>query len=66
MAAALGVATISYLPFAFFNLASPIISLIYGFTEKLRIEHIEPAGEPPGRATGTPVRRPAPRRKGPA
>ena len=32
MAAALGVTTIAYLPFCFFNLASPIISLLYGFT----------------------------------
>ena len=32
MAAALGVATIAYLPFCFFNLASPVISLVYGFT----------------------------------
>ena len=39
MAAALGVPTIAYLPFCFFNLASPIISLIYGFTG-FRIEHV--------------------------
>lgn len=32
MAAALGVATISYLPFAFFNLINPLVSIIYGFT----------------------------------
>ena len=32
MAGALGVATIAYLPYCFFNLASPIISLLYGFT----------------------------------
>ena len=46
MAAALGVATIAYLPYCFFNLASPIISLLYGFTG-FRIEHVEPTGEPP-------------------
>jgi NhaC family Na+:H+ antiporter len=51
MAAALGVATISYLPYCFFNLASPLISLFYGFTG-LRIEHVEPTGEPPVSSPG--------------
>ena len=48
MAGVLGVATIAYLPYCFFNLASPIISLIYGFTG-FHIEHIPPteATEPP-------------------
>jgi NhaC family Na+:H+ antiporter len=46
MAAALGVATVAYLPFCFFNLASPVISLLYGFTG-FRIERVEPTGEPP-------------------
>jgi Na+:H+ antiporter, NhaC family len=46
MAAALGVATISYLPYCFFNLASPVISLFYGFTG-FKIEHVQPTGEPP-------------------
>ena len=32
MGAVLGVPTLSYLPYAFFNIASPIIDLIYGFT----------------------------------
>jgi len=32
MASTLGVATFAYLPFAFFNLINPVISLIYGFT----------------------------------
>ncbi len=32
MAAALGVPTIAYLPFAFFNLINPLVSIIYGFT----------------------------------
>lgn len=32
MAAALGVATIAYLPFAFFNLINPLVSIIYGYT----------------------------------
>jgi NhaC family Na+:H+ antiporter len=40
MAGVLGVATISYLPFCFFNLLSPVISLIYGLTG-FHIERIE-------------------------
>ena len=45
MAGVLGVATAAYLPYAFFNLLSPLISLIYGFTG-FRIEHVPPT-EPP-------------------
>jgi NhaC family Na+:H+ antiporter len=50
MAGVLGVATLSYLPYCFFNLASPVISLVYGFTG-FRIEHV-----PPTDAGGEPVR----------
>lgn len=32
MGAVLGVATLSYLPFAIFNIASPVLSVLYGFT----------------------------------
>ena len=32
MAGTLGVATIAYLPFAFFNLVNPLVSIFYGFT----------------------------------
>jgi NhaC family Na+:H+ antiporter len=32
MAATLGVATFVYLPFAFFNLINPLVSVIYGIT----------------------------------
>jgi len=32
MAGTLGVATFAYLPFAFFNLINPLVSLLYGFT----------------------------------
>jgi NhaC family Na+:H+ antiporter len=39
------VATVAYLPYCFFNLLSPVISLIYGFTG-FRIEHIEPTQPP--------------------
>jgi Na+/H+ antiporter NhaC len=41
MAGVLGVATVSYLPYAFFNLLSPLISLVYGFTG-FRVEHVAP------------------------
>lgn len=40
MAATLGVATFAYLPFAFFNLINPIVSVIYGFTG-FTIEEVE-------------------------
>jgi NhaC family Na+:H+ antiporter len=53
MAGVLGVATAAYLPYAFFNLLSPLISLIYGFTG-FRIEHIEPPAEAPAAQTGAP------------
>jgi NhaC family Na+:H+ antiporter len=39
MAGVLGVPTISYLPYCFFNLLSPLIALVYGFTG-FRIERI--------------------------
>jgi len=32
MAATLGVATLAYLPFVFFNLINPLVSVIYGYT----------------------------------
>ena len=32
MAATLGVATLAYLPFVFFNLINPVVSVIYGYT----------------------------------
>jgi NhaC family Na+:H+ antiporter len=41
MAAVLGVATLSYLPYAFFNLASPILSVAYGITG-FKIERVAP------------------------
>ncbi|HLT92333.1 MAG TPA: Na+/H+ antiporter NhaC [Woeseiaceae bacterium] len=42
MAATLGVATVAYLPFAFFNLLNPLIAIFYGFTG-ISIKRIEPA-----------------------
>jgi NhaC family Na+:H+ antiporter len=44
MGAVLGVPTLIYLPFAFFNIVSPLLSVAYGFTG-FRIEHIEPTDE---------------------
>ncbi len=45
MAATLGVATFAYLPFAFFNLINPFVSIIYGFTG-FTIEKIEEEPQP--------------------
>jgi NhaC family Na+:H+ antiporter len=42
MATTLGVATVAYAPFAFFNLISPLVSAAYGFTG-FTIEKIDPA-----------------------
>ena len=54
MAGVLGVATVAYLPYCFFNLLSPVISLFYGFTG-INIEHVEPAaGESGPSASGSP------------
>ena len=41
MAAALGISTMAYLPFAIFNIAAPIMSLLLGFTG-FKIERIQP------------------------
>ncbi|MDP2052087.1 MAG: Na+/H+ antiporter NhaC family protein, partial [Acidobacteriota bacterium] len=42
MATTLGVATFAYAPYAFFNLISPVVSAIYGFTG-FTIEKIPPS-----------------------
>ncbi|HEY4201907.1 MAG TPA: Na+/H+ antiporter NhaC family protein [Devosiaceae bacterium] len=44
MAAVLGVPTLLYLPFCIFNIMSPILTVIYGFTG-FRIERLAPAPE---------------------
>jgi len=41
MAATLGVATFAYLPFAFFNLINPLVSVAYGFSG-ITIKKLEP------------------------
>jgi NhaC family Na+:H+ antiporter len=44
MTGVLGVPTIEYLPFAFFNIVNPLIAVIYGFTG-FRVERIKPPGD---------------------
>jgi NhaC family Na+:H+ antiporter len=41
MGAVLGVPTLTYLPYCIFNIASPIISVLYGFTG-FRVTKLEP------------------------
>ncbi len=41
MSAVLGVPTLLYLPFCIFNIASPVLSVLYGFTG-FRLEKVEP------------------------
>ena len=47
MGAVLGVATLSYLPFALFNIFSPMLSVLYGFTgfKIIKISTAERAGD---------------------
>lgn len=45
MSATLGVATFAYLPFAFFNLINPVVSVLYGAIG-ITITRLEPATEP--------------------
>ncbi len=44
MAATLGVPTLAYLPFCFFNLVNPLVSAAYGYAD-FKIEHLEPPAE---------------------
>jgi len=44
MTGVLGVPTIEYLPYAFFNIVNPIIAVIFGFTG-FRVERIAPPGD---------------------
>jgi Na+:H+ antiporter, NhaC family len=46
MGAVLGVPTLMYLPFCFCNIASPLLSVLYGFTG-FRIEKTDPASTEP-------------------
>jgi len=49
MSGVLGVPTIEYLPFAFFNIVNPVIAVIFGFTG-FRVERIQPPGDAAGAA----------------
>jgi Na+:H+ antiporter, NhaC family len=44
MTGVLGVPTIEYLPYAFFNLVNPVIAVIFGFTG-FRVERIQPPAD---------------------
>jgi Na+:H+ antiporter, NhaC family len=44
MTGVLGVPTIEYLPYAFFNIVNPVIAVIFGFTG-FRVERIAPPGD---------------------
>ena len=60
MAATLGVATLDYLPYAFFNLVSPLVALVLAYAgfKILRLPAAQPAPQPPPRpATDTPASR---------
>jgi Na+:H+ antiporter, NhaC family len=41
MTGVLGVPTIEYLPYAFFNIVNPLIAVVFGFTG-IRVERIQP------------------------
>ena len=47
MTSVLGVATLAYLPFAFLNFLTPLISMAYGFTGFSIVKVDAPASEPP-------------------
>jgi len=50
MTGVLGVPTIEYLPYAFFNIVNPLIAVIFGFTG-FRVERIAPPGDTADTAT---------------
>jgi len=59
MTGVLGVPTIEYLPFAFFNIVNPVIAVIFGFTG-FRVERIAPPSDKPAAAVGDTGATPAP------
>ena len=44
MGAVLGVSALQYLPYALFNIASPTLSVLYGFTG-FKVERLAPAAD---------------------
>lgn len=53
MAQTLGVSTLAYAPFAFFNLINPLVAAFYGFA-RIGIAPLDPAAEPERPAPGPP------------
>ena len=53
MAQTLGVSTLTYAPFAFFNLINPLVAAFYGFA-RIGIAPLDPAAQPPGAAPERP------------
>jgi len=45
MTGVLGVPTMTYLPYAFFNILNPLVALVFAFTG-YRIEHVDPTEAP--------------------
>ena len=58
MSATLGVSTLLYLPYAIFNIASPLLSVVYGITG-FKIERIEPEADPSREGTALRAEPPA-------
>jgi NhaC family Na+:H+ antiporter len=54
----LGISTFEYLPYCFFNITNPILSLIYGITG-FRMDRYAPGEVPPEDETAAPSRQPA-------
>ena len=44
MSATLGIATVQYAPFAFFNLLCPLVAIVYGFAQ-FALKPLEPEGD---------------------
>jgi NhaC family Na+:H+ antiporter len=61
MSGVLGVSTASYLPYCFFNLASPILDVIYGYIGFKVPTATPPSGANGSDADGAPVREPSTR-----
>jgi NhaC family Na+:H+ antiporter len=58
MTGVLGVPTIEYLPYAFFNIINPILAILFGFIG-FRVEHQEPTEQPGQDAIADSAKQPA-------
>jgi NhaC family Na+:H+ antiporter len=54
MTGVLGVPTIEYLPYAFFNIINPVLAIVFGFTG-YHVEHRKPLEQPPEVAALSPA-----------